>query len=79
MTKVIPAVNFSPGIKAFDAELFKYYHQPADEVGSLSFSYLEKFYKSFVYGAYLLGNTPEKTTWKKGDKYEEAGKLLYGK
>lgn len=77
--KGVPAVNFSPGVKAFDQELFKYYHQPADETGSLDFDYLEKFYKAFVYATHLISNAVEKPTWVKGDKFEEAGKTLYSK
>jgi hypothetical protein len=77
--KGIPAVTISPGVKAFDQELMKYYHQPADEVGSLNMKYIEKFHRSFVYGAYLVTNAKERPVWVKGDKFEEAGKKLYGK
>jgi len=76
--KGVPSVNFSPGVKSFDAELMKYYHQPADEVSSLDMVYIEKFYRSFVYAAYLLANDATRPTWKQGDKFEEAGKKLYG-
>jgi len=76
--KGIPAVDFAPGIKAFDKDLFKYYHQPPDEVGSLNMNYIEKFHRIFVYGAYLIVNAKEKPMWVKGDKFEEAGKKLYG-
>lgn len=75
--KGIPAINFSPGIKAFDQELFKYYHQPADEVASLDMEYLEKFYRAFVFAAYSFANDPQVPAWKKGDKFEEAGRKLY--
>ncbi|HEY3403393.1 MAG TPA: M28 family peptidase [Ohtaekwangia sp.] len=78
--KGVPAINFSPGVKSFDQELFKYYHQPADEVNSLNMHYLGKFYQAFVYAAYLFANEPPIPTWKKGDKFEEAGiKLYFGK
>ncbi|NOT76737.1 MAG: M28 family peptidase [Cyclobacteriaceae bacterium] len=77
--KGIPAVDFAPGIKAFDAELMKYYHQPADEVGSLDFEYLVRFYKAFVYANYLIANGPKAPTWTAGDKYEAIGKSLYNK
>lgn len=77
--KGVPAVNISPGIKAFDPELFKYYHQPADEVESLDMVYLEKFFRSFVYGAYLVSNAKERPMWSSGDKFESAGKALYSK
>ena len=77
--KGVPAVDLAPGVKTFDKELFKYYHQPADEVSSLDMIYIEKFHRSFVYGAYLIANAKERPTWVKGDKFEEAGKKLYGK
>ena len=76
--KGVPAVDLAPGVKAFDKELFKYYHQPADEVSSLDMIYIEKFHRSFVYGAYLIANAKERPMWVKGDKFEEAGKKLYG-
>jgi Zn-dependent M28 family amino/carboxypeptidase len=77
--KGVPAVDMAPGVKAFDQNLFKYYHQPADEVGSLNMRYIEKFHQSFVYSAYLIANAKDRPTWKQGDKFEEAGKKLYGK
>jgi hypothetical protein len=77
--KGVPAVDMAPGIKAFDQNLFKYYHQPVDEVGSLNMRYIEKFHRSFVYSAYLLANAKERPVWKQGDKFEQAGKKLYGK
>jgi len=76
--KGIPAVDLAPGVRAFDKELFKYYHQPADEVSSLDMNYIEKFHRSFVYGAYLIANAKERPMWVEGDKFEEAGKKLYG-
>lgn len=77
--KGVPAIDFAPGIKAFDADLNKYYHQPADEVGSLDFEYLEKYYRAYVYTNYLLANMPKAPVWKAGDKFEEAAKKLYTK
>lgn len=75
--KGIPAIDFSPGVKAFDAELNKYYHQAADEVSSLDFDYLIKYFRAYVYTNYLLSNAPKAPSWKPGDKFEEAGKKLY--
>lgn len=77
--KGIPAVDIAPGITAFDKELFKYYHQPPDEVASLNMNYIERFHRAFVYGAYLIANAKERPQWKPGDKFEPAGKKLYGK
>jgi len=75
----IPAVNFSAGVTAFDQELMKYYHQVTDEVESLNFDYLEKFFKAYLLAADQIANMPEKPFWQEGDKYEEAGKMLYGR
>jgi len=75
----IPAIDFAPGFKAFDAELMKYYHQPADEVASLNFSYLEKYFRSYVYTNVILANIPTPPVWKVGDKFEPLSKKLYSK
>lgn len=77
--KGVPAIDFSPGIKTFDQELMKYYHQPADEVNSLDFDYLVKYYRAFVYANYLLANAPTAPFWNTGDKFEPVGKALYKK
>lgn len=75
----VPAIDFAPGIKAFDAELGKYYHQAADEVSSLDFDYLIKYFRAYVYTNYLLANMPKAPVWKAGDKFEPEAKKLYGK
>lgn len=75
----VPAIDFAPGTKAFDAELMKYYHQAADEVGSLDFNYLVKYYRAYVYTNYLLTNMPKAPVWKAGDKFEAVAKKLYEK
>jgi hypothetical protein len=77
--KGIPAIDFAPGVTAFDAEIMKYYHQPADETGSLSYGYLVKFYRSFVYANYLIANGAKTPAWVAGDKFEAIGNALYKK
>ena len=77
--KGVPAIDFAPGIKAFDEELNKYYHQPADEVSSLDFEYLTKYFRAYVYANVLLANNAKAPTWKAGDKFEAEAKKLYGK
>jgi Zn-dependent M28 family amino/carboxypeptidase len=77
--KGVPAVNVSPGVKAFDQELMKYYHQPADEVSTLDMVYLAKFYRAMLRGVLLIGNAKGAPAWKEGDKYEAAAKELYAK
>jgi Zn-dependent M28 family amino/carboxypeptidase len=65
----VPAVNFSPGLTGFDAEISKYYHQPADEVGTLNFSYLVKYFRSFVYASELVSNAEVLPAWKSSDPF----------
>ncbi len=77
--KGVPAPTFSLGITAFDDEVNRYYHQAADGPNTLDYDYLFKFFKSYVYACRLIGNTSQSLFWKKGDKYYEAGKALYGK
>lgn len=76
--KGIPAIDAAPGMTAFDGEVLKHYHQPSDEAETLDFEYLSSYYKSYVYAAYQILNAKQKPFWKSGDKYEEAGKKLYG-
>ena len=77
--KGVPAINFAPGTKSFDAELMKYYHQPADEVASLDFDYLIKYFRAYVYANVLLSNLDKAPVWKQGDKFEVQSKKLYDK
>ncbi|MFN3840530.1 MAG: M28 family peptidase [Cyclobacteriaceae bacterium] len=77
--KGVPAITFAPGVKAFDAELNKYYHQPADEVNSLDFDYLIKYFRAYVYANVLLANNPNAPVWKAGDKFESEAKKLYNR
>lgn len=75
--KGIPAPTFSLGFRSFDEEIFKYYHQPGDEVDSLDFDYLEKYIKSFILSAIKIGDADHAPFWNEGDKYYEVGKNLY--
>ncbi|MDF9800331.1 hypothetical protein OKW21_005594 [Catalinimonas alkaloidigena] len=74
----VPAVTLAPGITAFDAEIMKYYHQLADEADSMNFDYVEKVCEAFVIAADKIANAEQNPFWKEGDKYESAGKALYG-
>lgn len=77
--KGVPSICFCPGFKSFNEELLKFYHQPADEVSSLDFEYILKFYKAFVYSNYLIANDPKAPQWPAGDRYELIGKELYNR
>lgn len=78
-TKGIPAVDFAPGITAFDQEIMKNYHQTSDEAESLNFSYLERFVEAYILATEKIANMQEQPFWREGDKYENEGKELYGK
>jgi hypothetical protein len=75
----VPSVNFCTGLTAFDAEINKYYHQPADEAGSLNFSYLVRYYSALLNAWTAVINAPAAPFWKPGDSQEELGKKLYGR
>lgn len=77
--KGIPAPTFSLGFRAFDDEIQKYYHKPGDHVDNFDLDYAVKYWKAFILSAEMIANDPNQPTWVVGDKYEEAGKILYGK
>ncbi|HLX90161.1 MAG TPA: M28 family peptidase [Puia sp.] len=76
--KGIPAPTFSLGMRKFDAEINKRYHQLSDEVGNLNLSYCMKFINSFILSAENIANDQTRPVWIPGDKYEAAAKTLYG-
>lgn len=76
--KGIPAPTFSMGFNSFDGEVTKYYHRPGDEADSMDYNYLLKFFRAYVMASRAIANDPKTPFWKSGDKYEEAGKKLYG-
>ncbi|MEL6942235.1 MAG: M28 family peptidase, partial [Bacteroidota bacterium] len=77
-SKGVPALNFAPGMTAFDAAIMKYYHQVTDNPETIDFDYLLKYCQSFTYAAQLIANRAERPFWIADDKYEKVGKALYG-
>jgi hypothetical protein len=75
----IPAPTYSLGVTAFDAEIMKYYHQPADEASTVNFTYVTNYIRSFVLAAEKVTAAPKAPFWRQGDKYEAAGKSLYNR
>jgi len=73
----IPAIMYSLGLTAFDDEILKYYHQPADDPNSVNYRYLFEFTKAYVHGCRSVGNMKTRPYWTEGDKYYEAGEELY--
>lgn len=76
--KGIPSPTFSLGFTSFDDEIQKYYHKAGDEIDSFDLTYAEKYWKSYILAAQMIANTKKPIFWLPGDKYEEAGKALYG-
>ena len=74
----VPCANLAPGVNGFDDALMKYYHQAADNPESVDMDYLFKYSQTFAYISRLLADMDSRPIWKAGDKYEEAGKKLYG-
>ena len=77
--KGVPAVTFSAGLTEFDEEIGKYYHQVTDNPNTIDYDYLLAYCQSFSRLARLLANKAELPFWVEGDKYESAGKELYGR
>jgi Zn-dependent M28 family amino/carboxypeptidase len=78
--KGIPAPTFSPGFRAFDDAINKFYHQAADQADEqFDFAYFHRFVKAFIHAARRIADNPSSPQWKSGDKYESIGKKLYGK
>ena len=75
----IPSPTFSLGFTAFDQEIFKYYHNVADEADNLDFAYVTRYTRAFVRAVQKIASGETKTFWKAGDKYEDAGKALYNR
>jgi Peptidase family M28 len=66
----IPAIDFAPGITAMDEEVFKYYHQAADNADSIDYDYLLKFCQAYTMAARLIADKEGKIEWtKEGSKY----------
>ncbi|WP_296700983.1 M28 family peptidase [Algoriphagus sp.] len=76
--KGIPAPTFSLGFTAFDDEINKYYHKAGDQVDSVDLDYVTLYWKAYILAAQKIGNLDYQPMWVAGDKYEEAGKALYG-
>jgi hypothetical protein len=74
----VPAITLSPGFGAFDEEIRKYYHQVSDEADTVDFDYLYLYCKAFEKAARNIANKSTRPFWVEGDKYENAGKALYG-
>jgi len=78
--KGVPAPTFSPGFRAFDEAIKKFYHQTTDQADeNFDFAYLHRFAKAFIHTARRIADNPTPPRWKSGDKYEPIGKKLYGK
>lgn len=76
--KGVPALTFSPGFDSFNRDINRYYHQVSDNPETIDMPYLRVFCQSFVHTSRLIADRAVAPFWNAGDKYEEAGKALYG-
>ncbi|MGB3801227.1 MAG: M28 family peptidase [Lewinella sp.] len=74
----VPALSFTPGFDGFDDEILKYYHQVTDNPETINMQYLKEYCQIFTLAARLIANRDVVPFWTDGDKYEAAGKSLYG-
>ena len=77
--KGVPALTFAPGMTGFDDEIAKYYHQVTDNPETVNLDYLKRYCQVFTLAARLIANRDTVPFWGEGDKYEAAGRSLYGK
>ncbi|KEO73954.1 M28 family peptidase [Anditalea andensis] len=77
--KGIPSPTYSLGFTAFDEEVAKHYHQQSDRVDNFDLDYALLYWKSYILSAQYVADMDEAPFWFPGDKYEEAGRSLYGK
>lgn len=75
----IPAPTITPGFREFDDELKKNYHQASDNPETIDFTYLLQFSQAYAYATRLIADRAKAPQWSKGDKYEAAAQVLYGK
>ena len=74
----IPALTFSGGTTGFSDAIMQYYHQVVDNPETINMHYLKEYCQVFTLAARLIANRDTVPFWVEGDKYEKAGKTLYG-
>ena len=57
----------------------KNYHQVSDNPDTIDYAYLHRFCQAYARAARLIADRPTRPFWVPGDKYEAAGKALYGR
>ncbi len=74
----VPSITFSPGFRAFDENIRRFYHQPSDEADeNFDFEYLLRYCQAFTHSARLIANMTEKPHWRTGDEFESLSNKLY--
>jgi hypothetical protein len=68
--KGVPAIDFSPGITEMNQDVFKFYHQAADNPDSIDYDYLYRFCQVYSLAARQIVDKTDKPAWVPGDKFE---------
>ncbi len=66
--KGIPAIDYAPGIKEMNEDVFKYYHQASDNPDTIDYDYLLQFCKAFALTARLIADMEEVPAWQEGQE-----------
>jgi hypothetical protein len=66
----IPCATFSPGFRAFDEKIGKYYHNVRDNPDDLDYRYAQIYADAFVVAARLLADAPHAPQWILGNAYQ---------
>lgn len=69
--KGIPCATFSPGFRAFDEKIGKYYHNVRDNPDNLDYHYAQRYADAFAVAARLLADAPK---WILGNTYQNKKK-----
>ena len=63
----IPAVNMAPGFGSFSDELMRYYHQPGDELSTVSPTYLAAYAEAAPAGVRAVADA-DTLDWNRGSE-----------
>ncbi len=69
--KGIPAIDIAPGITEMNDDVFKYYHQAADNPDTIDYDYLLRFSQAYATMARLIADMEGRLSWTPGDKFEK--------
>jgi Zn-dependent M28 family amino/carboxypeptidase len=73
----VPAPCFSLGMKDWDKEIDRHYHQLSDEVDNMDLPYVVRFIRAYILSAKYIADDPRQPIWLSGDEFKKAWLKLY--